>query len=385
MKVLVIPSFYPDNSNPTHGIFFKNQVEGMANYVDVSVINIKTDWLSPFPFNLNKNRSDNFPKYLNENGINLYQDKCFAIPKFQPLSSKSYKRKALAVFSRLIEEQGMPDLIHAHITYPGGYIGSELSKIYKIPLIVTEHASYFSSKLLTGSYKKYSNQVISLADKYTAVSSTLANMVKFNGREDCIVIPNFINVKDFQVKKERSKDIFRFINIAAMRHIKGIDILLKAIKILVFDMGKQNFIVYFVGGGKDEKKYRKMAKTLGIEEWCRFYSNVNYASIPSLIFGADSLVIASRFETFGIAGIEAMACGLPVVSTDCGGTREFVNGDTGIIIEGHSAEALASGMLTVMEKKEFWNPDTIRENVDRNYSIEAVVQQIIEIYNDLLS
>jgi len=80
-----------------------------------------------------------------------------------------------------------------------------------------------------------------------------------------------------------------------------------------------------------------------------------------------------------------MACGLPVVSTDCGGTREFVNGDTGIIIEGHSAEALASGMLTVMEKKEFWNPDTIRENVDRNYSIEAVVQQIIEIYNDLLS
>lgn len=346
-------------------------------------MNIKTNWL--ISVDSLKPNNNKLPTYIFENGIHLYQDECLAIPKLQPLTSPTYKRKAIELFKKIVEEQGYPDIIHAHITYPGGYIGAELSKLFKVPLIVTEHASYFSDQLLTGLYKRYSNLVLNEADLYTAVSTKLAEDIKSHGREDCIVIPNFINVNDFKLKKSKTNRTFSFVNIAAMRHIKGIDTLLKAIKILVFDLGQKNFSVDFIGGGSDEQKYRRMAMDFGISNWCNFHGNVIHHKIPTFLEKSDALVISSRFETFGIAGIEAMACGLPVISTDCGGPRDFINNNTGMIIKDNTPEELANGMLTFMNIGEHWDSKNIREYVEQYFSTEAVSKKILGIYHNLAS
>ncbi|MGG0788108.1 glycosyltransferase [Peribacillus simplex] len=369
--------------SPTHGIFFKNQFEGLSKYVDISIINIKTDWIGS-PKRLFFGKQDIISD-IHEQDIHIYQDKCTAIPKLQPFSSPSYKRKGIEAFNRLVEVQGMPDLIHAHITYPGGYIGLELSEKFNIPLIVTEHASYFSGQLTKGLYKKFSNKVLKGANKYTAVSEVLAEKIVISGRKECLVIPNFINVSDFPLKPITTENKnFSFINIAALRHIKGIDILLKATKILVSEIGRKNFKIHLVGGGKDERKYRKMAEQLGIINWCHFHGNVEHNKIPSLIHNSDALVIASRAETFCIAGIEAMACGIPVLSTNCGGTNEYITNETGYKIEGFSPEELAAGMSKMMDQKERWESEKIREFVKNNYSVEVVSEQIVKLYNRVL-
>ncbi|UTE73409.1 glycosyltransferase [Rossellomorea marisflavi] len=343
-------------------------------------MNIKTNWILS-PKNIS-NKLGEFPKYKFENGIHLYQDKCYAIPKFQALSSNNYKKKAEKMFRNIVQEQGYPDIIHAHITYPGGYIGTELSEVYDIPLVVTEHASYFSDQLLSGMYKRYSEKVLKKAHRYTAVSSQLAKIIKSTGREECTVIPNFININDFVVNENIINSDFLFVNIAAMRHIKGIDILLKAIEILVFKFNKKNFKVDFIGGGSELQKYINMAIDLGVIKWCDFHGNIVHSEIPSILEKSNALIISSRFETFGISGIEAMACGKPVLSTNCGGPSDYINENTGIILKGNSPEELAMEMLSFINQDKRWDPYTIREYVELNYSSSSVSKKILNLYNE---
>lgn len=350
----------------------------------MSVLNIKTIWFNSLNISKLASAQINFSAYVLENNVHTYQDTCLAIPKIQTLTSKEYIRKAIKLFDKIIQEQGMPDIIHSHITYPGGYIGSVLSQKYNVPHIVTEHASYFTKKLLKGQYKKFSQQVLDTADQYTAVSSFLAEEINYRCGIKCVVVPNFIDVKDFKIRKNERNEFFNFINIAAMRNIKGIDILLNATKILIDENRRTNIRVHLIGGGREESKYKKMAKDLGIEKWCIFYGNVPPSLVPKLLYKADSLIISSRYETFGVAGIEAMAAGLPVISTNCGGPSEYINEKTGILLNSITAEELAAGMSEMMEKRKSWNAEIIRETIENSYSIEAVVYKILEIYKRVM-
>lgn len=378
---MYIPSFFPDQANPTHGIFFKNQAIGLSQYVELSIMNIKTNWVTSFKRFGNSNF--HLKRHSFECGFDLFQDQCLAIPKLQPLSSILYKKTAIELYEEIVKVKGRPDVIHAHITYPGGYIGMEISKKFNIPLVVTEHASYFSTKLQSGLYSKYTKEVLEHASIYTAVSVNLAEKVKLAGKSNCRVIPNFIEVDNFRLNKDKNNEIFSFVNLAAMRHIKGIDILLEAIKILAFDLEERQFHVNLIGGGFEEEKYKKMAIDLGISNWCSFHGNVEHDNIPDLLKDSHALVIASRFETFGIAGIEAMASGLPVLSTNCGGTKDYITNNTGMILKENSAKDLADGMLFFMKNKKKWNVEKIQKHVEDNYSTEAVCQEILKVYNQL--
>jgi UDP-N-acetylglucosamine:LPS N-acetylglucosamine transferase len=169
MNILTIPSWYSDKNNKTAGIFTKELVEDMSKHVNVAVY-------YPFDDTLNVNF-----QVSEEAGIKVYRSsmKKPVVPK----TGFAYNIVRYIFQFKKILKDFKPDIIHAHVSCPAGYIASFLGKYYKIPVVITEHNPVHF--LINGKTQlKRVKQAIEYAKYTVCVSHTLKNDLKkynFNG------------------------------------------------------------------------------------------------------------------------------------------------------------------------------------------------------------
>ena len=101
--------------------------------------------------------------------------------------------------------------------------------------------------------------------------------------------------------------------------------------------------------------------------------------------GADCFVLASRSETFGVAYIEAMAAGLPVIATRCGGPEDFVTEENGILIPVDDEDALTGAMEHMMLRREDYDSAAISADIRRKFAPETIAARLTELYEGVLS
>ncbi|TYB30567.1 MAG: glycosyltransferase family 4 protein [Candidatus Mcinerneyibacterium aminivorans] len=385
MKVLVIPFDYPTTDNPFKGIFVKKQVKALSEYVDISVYKLRRLPLRN-PINIIKKKKCEL--VYDDNVLTL--DCCYLnkIPKISFLKNKIYKRKLFKNFDKLKSNFGKPDIIHAHMTYPAGYEAMLIGQKYNIPFLVTEHSSDFE-KMVYVNHPKKTAKVLSTASSYIAVSSMLKRKIQDAGKMDCKIIPNFVNIEKFDLKETVNKkwqysDKFNIINISLMSEKKGIDYLLKAFKKVIDKRGKENIHLHLVGDGPKKKDYEKLSVCLGIRDSCSFHGFLKSEDVAKILNKCNALVISSKVETFGIVGIEAMAAGLPVVSTSCGGPEDYINKDNGVLVESENTKSLTSGIIKIMKNYENYDKKYIKNYVKNNYSSKVVCDIIIDNYKKII-
>jgi glycosyltransferase involved in cell wall biosynthesis len=385
MKVLIIPSWYPTEDNPISGIFFKEQAEALNEYIDVAVLNLNRMTLRNPKNIFIKKRKD--LKYRNDL-LTLNKDYIDWFPKISFLKTKIYKHQLLKSYNRIIKEFGKPDIIHAHVSYPAGYGAMLLSEELEIPFIVTEHATFFS-EILMGRHKKFTKKVLDKAESYVAVSSPLKNKIIEAGRSNCEVIPNFIDFEKFSKSNEpeimNNDDKFNLINVSLMTEKKGIIFLLKSLKQLVENFNYKNIHLNLVGDGPKKNEYKKIAKKLNIMDFCTFYGMVENDKVANLMNKSKALVISSKKETFGVVGIEAMAAGLPVVATICGGPEDYVTSETGLLVERENVNDLSKGIKNLIDNYQSYDSEVIKKYIKDNFSKEAVTKEYIKLYQKIIS
>jgi glycosyltransferase involved in cell wall biosynthesis len=99
---------------------------------------------------------------------------------------------------------------------------------------------------------------------------------------------------------------------------------------------------------------------------------------------SDCFVLASKLETFGVAYIEALAAGLPVIATNCGGPEEFVCKDNGILIAVDDVQGLIDAMLKMYNESDKFDRETISKEIVDKFSPETIAKRLTEIYRDVL-
>lgn len=99
--------------------------------------------------------------------------------------------------------------------------------------------------------------------------------------------------------------------------------------------------------------------------------------------GADAFVLASRMETFGVVYIEAMAAGLPVIATICGGPEDFVTPETGLLIEKENTDALAGAMAEMIRRTDF-DSDAVARYARENFSPSVIAEKLTSVYKELI-
>jgi D-inositol-3-phosphate glycosyltransferase len=167
--------------------------------------------------------------------------------------------------------------------------------------------------------------------------------------------------------------------------LKGLDRLLEAMVHLNNHHHRLRLMI--VGGdGKQAPEQRYLlnhAKIFGIDDKVVFSGRVEQNHLPPYYGSADALVIPSYYESFGLVGLEALACGRPVVSTPVGAMEGIISRDkTGVLIQNCSPQNLARGIESIISDARVAPADKIRESV-LGYSWSAVASAIIEEYKSM--
>lgn len=374
MKVLIVARGYPTEKFKMNGIFEFDQAKALAK-AEVDVIYAAVDVRS-----LRRWRKWGFEERIIENvrifAINI---PCGRIP---PQLREWISGKALRLlYSRIVNKCGRPDIIHTHFINQG-YIAVNALKNESIPIIHTEHYSAMNQKNLDEHTKFLAEHTYPKVDRLIAVSSSLATSIKEKFRIDAMVIPNIVDTTIFNfVPEQQLNDVFNFVSVGGLSEIKRMDLLISAFCGAFKE--KTEVKLYIYGEGSERNNLERLIKRLELS--CRVFlmGSANREIIARKMNESHCFVLASRSETFGVAFIEALSCGLPVIATMCGGPESFIDDNNGILIPTNNSERLTEAMQNMYTSIEKYDRSSISRCAIAKFSPQTVADQIISVYEEL--
>lgn len=278
-----------------------------------------------------------------------------------------------------------PDIIHAHFT-ENGCMAVTLAEKEKIPLVITEHSSDMAREKISNQLIKYARKGYSAAEIVIAVSSYLACSIEKKTGICCKIVPNIISsdifVQNEKKKKKKKKGCFGFVMTGNLIDGKCPQLLLEAFACLYKKY--PDICLGFIGSGKKKKELETYVKRMGLEKAVRFYGVLSRTEIAKVYQEYDCFVLPSELETFGVVYIEAMAAGLPVIATRCGGPEDFVTDETGYLIAVNQKQELIKAMEKMYHRRGEFQEETIQKYAKEHFSEEAVAARLTDVYSQVL-
>jgi glycosyltransferase involved in cell wall biosynthesis len=194
----------------------------------------------------------------------------------------------------------------------------------------------------------------------------------------------FFRVKRKDSERERATLLFCG-RINGLHDQKGIDVLIESLPMIT---RKHDIILRIVGGGTHVAAFERIVKQRGIESSVEFIGFVEHSNLPGIFAGADVFVLPSRRESFGLVIAEAMAVGLPVVSTDVGAIPEVViDSETGILVSPDSPSELASAVDVLLSNRTKLNEFGLngRNRATAHFTWEEAAKRIEGFYKEIIT
>jgi len=280
-------------------------------------------------------------------------------------------------FKRIYADEGIPALIHAHFTLNAAIAG-KLRIAENIPLIVTEHSSKLNRTVISRRIYSLGKAAFTNADAIISVSNALACRLKRHFNVDSVVIPNIVDVHNFRfVPRGIQSSNFIFISVGNLTDNKGFELLIEAFKIAGFS---EDVELQIVGQGPKLPSLKKMVKEYGLERQIKFLGFLTRQKIAQLMSLADAFVLASKSETFGVVLIEALAAGLPVISTACGGPEDFIIEMNGKLVPLNDPAALSTALRNMVKNLANYDRSEISQDCVSRFSSEVVSRQLMKLY-----
>ncbi len=307
--------------------------------------------------------------------------------KFGVSISKAYYLlalpKLLSVISRF-----KPNILHVHYASSYGLMGV-LSGYH--PLIISVWGTDVYNFPKSNLNRKLLEFTLNRADAITSTSQVMAKEASKYTKNKIEVIPFGVDIHSFKPfnLRERSKDGSIVIGtVKSLEEKYGIDLLIKAFSILKAKYPQRNLHLTIVGGGSKEESLKKLARDLGVFDYINFTGPVNHSEISKYLNTFDVFVALSREESFGVAVVEAMACGLPVVVSNVGGLTEVVEDRiTGFVVPSEDPDSAARAIERILADEDLRERmgKAGRERVERLYNWENNVSMMIGLYEKILS
>ena len=273
-----------------------------------------------------------------------------------------YQPYELALSSKLVDMVKLYkiELLHVHYAIPHAYAGYMAKQMLKdeginIPMVTTLHGTDIT---LVGNHPFYKPAVtfsINKSDFVTSVSQSLKDdtLKLFNIKNEIEVIPNFIeiikNTIESDVPCQRSvmaEPNERIItHISNFRKVKRIPDVIK----IFYNIQKEfPAKLMMVGDGPEKEKAEYLCQELGIEDKVIFFGNSN--EIDKILCLTDLFLLPSETESFGLAALEAMACRVPVISSNSGGLPEVnFEGVSGYLSNVGNIEEMAQNAIKILK------------------------------------
>lgn len=375
LKVLIIPSWYPNKADPLWGNYFIKQASALNEYADVTMLHIERVGLKQIKEFFYNKKTDGFNNELHP--FKFYKKTTLNYKSFSlDFAYKKYIMCGYKAYLDLVKKEGKPDVILVESVLPAGLIAKHIYEKEGIPYVVHAHSE---SIMTNEAYKKYVIPVMKNASQYMAVNESIKNIVEEIRNDICHLIPNFIDCSKFSLKKERKDNDFVLLNVSNFYKAKALDVLLKALDIVINKKNYKNIKLKIVGKGEYKYYYESICNSLNLKDNVEFLGYIENEKLPDIYKNVDVLCVSSSFETFCIPIVEAFSAGLPVISTSCDGPLEIVDKNTGIITPINDVDAYAEAIIKMIKTYDKYDKNEIRKYVVNKYDKEVVCKNIIKI------
>lgn len=389
MNIVIIPAFFQTKSRKTLGSFFLEQARALQKkghkvtilYCDTYSIKCVKDW-----FTYSEEKAEIIE------GIQIYRNRCFCPLKHGIEGHREAFAQGIQKLYVQYMQENRPDIIHAHCCVWAGYAAMKLSGQIGIPYVVTEHATLF--QLHRDEISEKNDKVIRIifqkAARVICVSGTFAKLIE-SYRPDIDVVGNVVNCDAFVPRADSEKHRgVRFLTVCYMEeeaqlYKKGIDILIQAWTEVVKKYTDVKLVIG--GGGSAKTKVVQWVEEHGISKYVEFTGALDRRQVIQQMQSCDCFVLPSRYETFGVVYIEAMACGKPVIAVANGGPDDFVKTFNGLLIKPEAEEMVQAvyEMIGHLTGGNYYQEEKISNYIKSKFSYEAIAEQLEAIYNSIKS
>ncbi len=374
MYILEVSRGCPDERYPLNGVFELDQAKALAEqghkviFAAVDVRSIRR-WRRWGLYRMEKD------------GLTVYNFS-FPVGAISVLANSVQKLGFKRLYRQIKRREGKPDVVHAHFGDVAAAV-VDTCGVEKIPYVVTEHSSAVNVDVLPEKTRTELTKTYAHAAAVIAVSGALKEKIKKHTGKDAVVVPNIVDLSLFEPTSSRRKgEGLRFISAGNLVPGKGFDVLLDAFQCVVRTRPDARLLI--MGGGPEKENLQNRIRDLGLEETVCLYGAYRREEFAAELKISDVFVLASRGETFGVVYVEAMAGGLPVVATRCGGPEDFVTAENGLLVDVDDAQALAEAMVSVADRRHEYNNQLIAASAAEKFSKDAVANQLGVVFQECI-
>lgn len=316
------------------------------------------------------------------------------VPTYPLFDFPPYETALASTMVNVIQNNGL-DLLHVHYAIPhasAAYFAREILKKQgkDIPFITTLHGTDITLVGKDQTYAPVASFSINESDAITAVSNSLREETyrSFEIEKDIHVIPNFVDIQRFhQTDKEHFKKMLApnderiLVHVSNFRKVKRVEDVVRVFELVHERMPSK---LLMIGDGPERQHIEELCRTLRVCNDIRFLGKQEH--ISEIFSISDLFILPSLTESFGLSALEAMACGIPVISTNTGGLPEInVQGKTGYLSDVGDVHDMAEKAVHILE-----DDDRLQQFKDaailhaRNFEKQRIIPLYEQLYDKVI-
>ncbi len=389
MRVSVTSPWYPDETSVFSGIFVAKKVRAVEMLGAEVTVEVPTLYPAP-PGKIPKSVTGGMRSLAAKDITAAFNQIGNAtwIPTPVPSGSGFAGRSEAFADSIRLKREFVPvraDVYHAHLAVPTGWA---LTHLGDAPLVVSEHQSTLDQIFVEPAATRMYEEVLRRADAFLCVSPALKDRLvdRFGdlAAEKIELVPNVVDLEDLPFAQHGSLDFDRWIYVGAIASHKGIPLLMESFLAYrrEFDQGTTLTIV---GSGPLESWVRRFAASKGMRSAVDVVGAIPHSEVGAMLESANVMVHLSPLETFGIASLEGLGAGLPVVSLRNGGA-DTAWGDheryAGVLLPIDTrAKAVAKAVNQLKQRRDELDMARVRRMIEDRYSYAAIGENLMDIYS----
>jgi len=381
--IVVLSSLFPSSVQPGAGLFIRERMFRVARRLPVAVV-APTPW---FPLqSLIRRFKPHFrpgaPAHESQAGIDVWFPRFLSVPGL----FKKFDGLMMAICSlphlRRLKNAGRLDIIDAHFAYPDGYAASLLGRWLKVPFTITLRGTE-TRHVRDGRLAGRLLQAVQRAARVFSVSESLRQLLIAHGAspQQIEVVGNGVDTKRFAPQDKAAcrrtlgipPQAQVLVSVGGLVPRKGFHRVIEVLPQIRQQFPDLIFLV--VGGpsaeGNNRAELEQQVQALGLDDCVHFLGPRQPDELPAILSAADIFVLATSNEGWANVFLEALACGLPVVTTNVGGNKEVIcDDDLGIVVPFGDQEALREAIARSLQRD--WDTARIRRYAEDNAWDERV-------------
>lgn len=371
MRILLFARGYPSSKDPQWGCFERDQALALKK-AGHHVVIMSIDGRLGF-----HHRTLGIV-HKREDGMDIFSLFLFPLPLFTLCGLSYFIRAVFAYFlyKKVVKEVGGIDIVYTHYLF-NTFSALLIKRKFHVPIVAIEHWSKLNTKKLSFPLYLIGKIAYSNVDRLISVSYLLRNQLKKKWGIDSTVVYNMCSDFFHYQGRESRPNAFVFVSIGRLVKHKRFDMLIRAFINAHFSTDVR---LYIIGSGREKDNLQKLISDAFMERQIVLLGAKSKEDLSSVLTNCDAFVLASKGETFGVACVEALMCGLPVISTRCGGPEEFITSQNGRLVPLDDLDALTCTMLEVYNNISTFDSNKIAVECSKKFSSSEIVKQLESIF-----